>query len=298
MQTREWALVAFTLLMQLSIGTLLVVVALPLGVPRGAHPPTRLFDLPLLLAGLCAGASLLVSLLHLGHPAQAWLALTNVRTSWLSREIVASVLFVAAAGLFVLRRRGGPTAPLDATTVVVVLLGLAVLYTMSRLYMVPAQPAWNRVLTPLGFFLGALLLGAVFVLTTPIIAARLGWPPGDASIATAWALDPALAQTLAFVAMGLLAAQALLTPIYVAGLPAEPAAAISAASLGQSAAWLAAGRIAAAIVALVFLRGLVVAAPGAPASIPLGILAFALVATSELLGRLLFYAGSVRIGPF
>jgi len=298
MHTREWALVAFTLLMQLSVGTLLVFASAPLLVGRG-HQPARLSELPLLLAGLCAGAGLLVSLLHLGQPAQAWLALTNLRTSWLSREIVASVLFVGAGGLFVLVRRAGRASSLDLpAAVVAVLLGLLVLYTMSRLYMVPAQPAWNRVLTPIGFLVSALLLGAVFVLTTPIIAAHLGWPPGDAGGAAAWDAAPALTRALAFTAMGLLAVQSVLTPLYVAGLPAEPAAAISAASMGQAAVWLAAGRIAAAIIALVLLRVLIAAAPGAPASIPLGILTFALVATSELLGRVLFYAGSARLGPF
>ena len=291
MHTREWALVAFTLLMQLSVGTVLVVAAVPLLAGRGAHPPGRAFDLSLLLAAVAAGLALVVSLFHLGRPEQAWLALINLRGSWLSREIVASVLFAAAAGAFVWQRRGGG----DAGTAVVAaaLMGIVVVYTMARLYMVPAQPAWDRVLTPLTFFVSALLLGTVFVLTTPIVAARLG--PGAFAGPL---MDPVVGRRLTFLAMSLLAAQGVLTLLYVLALPGEPAATISAASLGQAATWLAAARIATAIAALVLVRVLAIPAPGAPAAIPLAAIAFACVAASELLGRVLFYAGSVSMGPF
>lgn len=45
-------------------------------------------------------AGLLASTFHLGHPERAWRALSQWRSSWLSREGVAAVLTYAPAGLF------------------------------------------------------------------------------------------------------------------------------------------------------------------------------------------------------
>src|SRR5690606_41664294 len=66
---------------------------------------------PLYLWGLLAGlalsaAGLLCSLAHLGRPARAWRALSQWRTSWLSREGVlalATPLPALAAGMLLLR---------------------------------------------------------------------------------------------------------------------------------------------------------------------------------------------------
>src|ERR1044072_5561878 len=60
-------------------------------------------------------AGLLSSTLHLGHPERAWRAFSQWRTSWLSREGVASVLTYAPAlllgfGWIVLGRRDGTYA--------------------------------------------------------------------------------------------------------------------------------------------------------------------------------------------
>src|SRR6267142_2766206 len=57
-------------------------------------------------------AGLLSSTLHLGHPERAWRAFSQWRSSWLSREGVASVLTYAPAvvlgfGWIVLGRRDG-----------------------------------------------------------------------------------------------------------------------------------------------------------------------------------------------
>ena len=45
-------------------------------------------------------AGLLASTVHLGHPERAWRALTQWRTSWLSREGVAALLTYVPAGVF------------------------------------------------------------------------------------------------------------------------------------------------------------------------------------------------------
>lgn len=50
----------------------------------------------LVIAGLCA------STLHLARPSNAWRAFTRFRTSWLSREAVFALLFIAVAALWLL----------------------------------------------------------------------------------------------------------------------------------------------------------------------------------------------------
>src|SRR5258708_36275200 len=54
-----------------------------------------------LALGLITGG-LLASTLHLGHPERAWRAFSQWRSSWLSREGVASVATYLPAGLFAL----------------------------------------------------------------------------------------------------------------------------------------------------------------------------------------------------
>jgi DMSO reductase anchor subunit len=69
----------------------------PLGLVPG-WPAFGLLALGLALALITAG--LLSSLLHLGHPERAWRALSQWRSSWLSREGVAALATYAPAGLF------------------------------------------------------------------------------------------------------------------------------------------------------------------------------------------------------
>ncbi|MGK7865795.1 dimethyl sulfoxide reductase anchor subunit family protein [Falsiroseomonas sp. E2-1-a20] len=69
----------------------------PLGL-MSAWPGFALLALGLALLLITAG--LLSSLLHLGRPERAWRALSQWRSSWLSREGVAAVATYAPAGLF------------------------------------------------------------------------------------------------------------------------------------------------------------------------------------------------------
>lgn len=69
--------------------------------PAGVLPAGRALgagSLGLALAAITAG--LLASTFHLGHPERAWRAFSQWRSSWLSREGVASVATYVPAGLF------------------------------------------------------------------------------------------------------------------------------------------------------------------------------------------------------
>jgi anaerobic dimethyl sulfoxide reductase subunit C (anchor subunit) len=283
--TREWALVAFTLLMQTSVGLLAFGFVLQIAGPRPASQPSgRLVDLPLALAGAAAVAGLLASLLHLGSPTQAWLAITNVRTSWLSREVLLAVLFVATGAAFVtfgsndrLRLIFGGAA---------LLLGAALVYAMARLYMVPAQLAWNHITTPVSFFVTTLVVGAVFTITLPAAMGAVGPTAGAAGVgAVRW---------LVFVAIALVALHVLLLPVQLASLVGEPAA---ATSVGASRSiGLAVGSAICALVAAVLLAGGLRSTSAPALSCGASRAALVLVLLSIVLGRVLFYASSVRLG--
>lgn len=278
MNLRECALVAFTLLMQASVGIVLVLTLLPLvqpSQPAGSWPSTGRLATPLGVAVAAAVLALLASLLHLGQPVLAWLALANLRGSWLSREILLAIIFVAALAATALGDAGGRGgSPLhQGARVVAVLAGLAVVFAMARLYMIAGQPVWNRLATPVTFFASTFLLGlaVIVALVRP-------------------ALEPAPGRLLVALTLALLALQALLVPGLLARIPGEQAAAVTSVSVGHAAVWLAAGRIGAALasaaVLVMLLRG---AGGGARYA------ALALVVVSEIIGRVLFYATSARL---
>jgi sulfite dehydrogenase (quinone) subunit SoeC len=69
--------------------------------PVGLLPRDPWFSVVALgMALLLITAGLLSSTVHLGHPERAWRAVTQWRTSWLSREGIAAVLTYLPAGVF------------------------------------------------------------------------------------------------------------------------------------------------------------------------------------------------------
>jgi DMSO reductase anchor subunit len=109
------------------------------------------------------GAALLISLLHLGTPAAAWRSLANLRSSWLSREILCALLFTVTSALCAVLRatHTGPASLGDAAAALAALCGIALLYAMSRVYRVRTLPAWDTPRTTVSFFATALLLGTL-----------------------------------------------------------------------------------------------------------------------------------------
>jgi hypothetical protein len=140
----EWPLVAFTLLGQAAAGVAV------LSFVFGTLPSARV------LVGVLLGAAGLVSLLHLGTARRAWRAPVNLKTSALSREIVALGLFVAA-WLFAW------IAPATGRVALAV-AGVGLVESMVRVYDVEAVPAWTRLRTRVAFATSAFVLGALALL--------------------------------------------------------------------------------------------------------------------------------------
>ena len=117
-----------------------------------------------LLWGLGYGfavAGLLASTFHLGHPERAWRALSQWRTSWLSREGIAAI-----ATLVLL----APMALSDwlelgfgrGLGLIGAILALATIATTSMIYaQLKTVPRWNHWTVPVQFFAFALTGGAM-----------------------------------------------------------------------------------------------------------------------------------------
>jgi Fe-S-cluster-containing dehydrogenase component len=119
----EWTLLLFT--------TAISVLAAWLGASQLGGPPVHPWAF--LLSG---GLVLALSTAHLGRPERAWRALLHLRTSWLSREVVAVSAFLGLGAVSLL---GVPA--LGALAAVV---GFTALFTIDRLYRVALRVGpWN-----------------------------------------------------------------------------------------------------------------------------------------------------------
>jgi DMSO reductase anchor subunit len=147
---------------------------------RGQVPPSLdgVQVVGLSLGLVLSTVGLLCSLGHLGQPKRAWRALTQWRTSWLSREGVLAVLTVWPAlvivGMLLWAPDGATKAALLACLgIVLALLALATVACTGMIYAsLKPIPAWRHPLVVPVYLLFALLtgLGLLFVL----MAAMLG----------------------------------------------------------------------------------------------------------------------------
>ena len=147
MGSKELPLVGFTLLVQMAAGMAIF------------SPLLAAIPVPVLLSiGLLLVSGGLISFLHLGRKRNAWRSVIHLKKSWLSREILLALLLgiawvITTSSLLVWKISPNPW-PLA-------LSGFALVYSMSRVYLLRAVPAWNTWHTPLQFFASAAVLGAL-----------------------------------------------------------------------------------------------------------------------------------------
>lgn len=137
----------------------------------GILPAEREFGLAAFGCGFAlVTAGLLSSTFHLGHPERAWRALTQWRSSWLSREGVMAVLAYIPTGLFAfgwvhLGRTDGSFAALG---LIGALCCAATVHCTAMIYAsLRSVPRWSSRWVPLSYLLLGLATGApVLVLLT------------------------------------------------------------------------------------------------------------------------------------
>lgn len=287
MSNRDWSLVFFTSLAQWSVGIILWL-CWPVIHNQDLSPiyQTGLgLNNPVLLALLFIGGATLSSFLHLGNPVNAPNALNNLKGSWLSREILAIGAYGASLVFTLLV--GWTTSAADYLKFLLVLnsvSGLALLWTMSKIYVMPTIPAWNSWYTPLSFVSCSLSLGVLTMLTLDAInsISIAGHIVRIYSISLITIL--LIEFVSAFIHQHKLASleQAMAGPVFDKGLFYQV--------------------FLVRVALLVFTLQLMIVLAFIPELLPLWsysqwlFLLFLLVITQELMGRLLFYSSYFRLG--
>ncbi|MBL4870957.1 MAG: dimethyl sulfoxide reductase anchor subunit [Robiginitomaculum sp.] len=116
---------------------------------------------------------LLSSTMHLGHPERAWRALSQWRSSWLSREGVMAVLTFIPMSIFAIAWvfMGNNTGGVALIGLLGAIMALITVYTTSMIYAsIKAIPAWYNVSTKLGYLILCLMSGAVLAMVITFIA--------------------------------------------------------------------------------------------------------------------------------
>ena len=162
----HWPLVFMLVLTQMAVGLFLALVFAP------ENPAAQA---ALALAGFATlNAGLAVSVLHLGRPLGAWRFFLGLRTSWMSREILAFGVFAGAAGASALTSgaallaREFPRTLLDPIFTllaplaggfawIAALLGLGAIYCSAMIYIDTRRTFWRAAQT-LPKFLGTTLV--------------------------------------------------------------------------------------------------------------------------------------------
>lgn len=298
MNTHDWSLVVFTILGQMAVGSFVVLsIARFLAVRKaGQVEADRLTDRALLAIGPVLVLGLLASFFHLGNPLNAYNALGNLGSSWLSREILSGVAFagLGAVFAFIQWRKLGSAAVRNVLAVVTALAGLALVYSMSQVYLLRTVAVWDTVLTPVSFFattflLGSLAVGSALVVNYAYVQRK---NPGCAEVQCLL-----LRSTLRWIAIAsivLLGIEFVVMPLYLAYLTTTPEAAAAGALLAGTFNTLLIARL-----VLVFAGAGLFAAIVYRYAVSAGrerimgywtYAAFALVLIGEVIGRFLFYA--------
>ena len=305
MNTHEWALIVFTILNQMAVGSFLI-----LGIvhtyalrKKGMEQADQLSDRAMLSIIPVVGLALIASLFHLGNPINAPHAIANLGTSWLSREILFDLIFATLALVFAIMqwRKIATFAVRNVIAWIAAIVGLVFIYIMSHAYMLPTEPSWNTLATPVSFYsttflLGSLAMGVAFVANYAYVQRH---NPGCASDQCELMRDSVRGISIA--AIVFLGVELVTIPLYVTNLA-------TAGQAGQASIHLMIGSY-----SLVFVLRLVLGFVGAGIfgvflfrnavsagrEKILGYLvysAFTLVLVAEVMGRFLFYATHVRIG--
>jgi anaerobic dimethyl sulfoxide reductase subunit C (anchor subunit) len=305
MNVREWALVAFTILTQMSVGSLLVLGVVHYYANRkaGMKEADRLSDYALLSVVIVFGLALVASLFHLGNPLNAPRAVTHVATSWLSREILGGVIFGILVLVFGVMqwRKIGSFSLRNVIAWIATIVGLALVFIESNVYMLPTEPSWNTLATPVTFYTTALLLGSL-AMGVAFVAnyAYLQKKGSEDSKIQAELMRDSL-RGIAVASVILLGIEFVAIPIYVAYLAVGNAASLASASLmiGPFGLVFVLRLLLAFVGAGIFGLFLYQSARSAGKEKILSYLAysaFVLVLVAEILGRFLFYATQVRVG--
>jgi Fe-S-cluster-containing dehydrogenase component/DMSO reductase anchor subunit len=152
----HWPLLIMLVLTQLAAGMFLY-----LGIEAIADRETfTRISLPVSLAGFAIlNVGLIAAVFHLGRPLGAWRFFLGLRTSWMSREILAFSMFAGVASLTVGAAWFFPASPWLAPASA--FMGLVSVFTSAMIYVDTHRDFWTAESVSGRFFGAVLTLGAV-----------------------------------------------------------------------------------------------------------------------------------------
>lgn len=167
MNVREWALPVYTILMQLTVGSLFVLWLIrSLSNSKFSHQEIdRIIRNPIFVIAFTAVVAMGGSHFHLSKPFHSFLAVLNFKSSWLSREIVFTVLFFLTmmSLLYLTYFRAYHRRLITALGWLAIFFGIILIYCMARIYLLPTQVAWNSNMVIFSFYTTSFLLGVMAI---------------------------------------------------------------------------------------------------------------------------------------
>ncbi len=131
-------------------------------------------------AGLAFGLLALgASIFHLGRPLYAFRALLGLKTSWLSREILAFGVFAFLAFVYAVQIKYAPAGFFvreDILAGAVLAAGLFAVFASVMVYRDTHRVLWDTPMTTFKFFMTAVLLGTVTVMAVSLSACAVYSP--------------------------------------------------------------------------------------------------------------------------
>lgn len=167
MNVHEAPMIAFTIFSQMAVGAFVVLGIINVVARVSGRYDTEVIDEVSDPAAYAVGATLVLGLgastFHMADVFHVLNVFRHIDSSWLSREIVAGMLFAgsgfayAAAQFF----KWGSARFRQILALVTALLGCVLVFAMSMVYYsLVTVPAWNTWITPARFATTALILGA------------------------------------------------------------------------------------------------------------------------------------------
>lgn len=288
----EWALVIFTLLAQLAVGTWVVALSLRKLISKKMNQDlgAQLTGHAILLVGPTIAIALLISFFHLGKPILAYGAIANLGSSWLSREIIFSglFLFLWIAAYYLDHRKANAANIVGWITAIV---GILAIFSMASIYHFASIPAWTTINTYIAFFATTIVLGSIATATLLCFSAK-----GSK-------LEKDIVQfllKLSFFALAAVVIQLIFVAINIMNLKTGVSAAQTSAQLQLSVyiVQLILHGLFGIVGALLFVMVLYRNIKKEAAILPISVfyVAFLIILVGEFLGRYLFYASGVPMG--
>jgi anaerobic dimethyl sulfoxide reductase subunit C (anchor subunit) len=301
----ELPLVIFTIIAQMSVGSFVVLGLIHLfGARAGRDVIDKVSDPALYAIGPILVLGLLASMTHLGTPIRAINALRHLDSSWLSREILFGLLFAAIGGAFAFSQWFKWLTPRlrQALAGLAALVGLALIWSMTMVYLLPTVPAWDSWATPARFFATTFLLGSLAVGAALVVTADVRRRRGAAADEASERVIMSSLRGIAIGAIAMLGVEFVVLPLYLGKLATDGSAATTASAGtlvttygGYAVVQLVLVFLGVALLG-VFLSRLAKRFSTARMLALAPVAAFVLVFAGEIIGRMLFYASYARVG--